>query len=127
MPEVVISISAWLLAIVFVIAASTKFLNPLQTRRAVSDFGLPNPRLLARLLPLTEVATSLLLVINPRIGGQCAVALLVIFTTLIAGRLRAGHKDVCGCFGTWSTRPLSWKDLARNASLIGVGVLAALG
>jgi hypothetical protein len=78
-------------------------------------------------IPVTEVATAALLVVDPRTGGPCAVALLVAFTTLIAGRLLAGHRESCGCFGTWAVRPLSWRDLARNAVLIALGVAAAFG
>ena len=127
MPDATVTTAAWLLAAVFAIAAATKLRDPLGTRRSLGDFGLPNPRLLARILPATEVATALLLVVDPRLGGQCAVALLVAFTTLIVGRLMAGHHDACGCFGTWSRRPLSWRDLARNGLLISLAVIAALG
>ncbi len=127
MPDAAVTTAAWLLAAVFAIAATTKFRDPLGTRRSLGDFGLPNPRLLARILPATEVATALLLVVDPRLGGQCAVALLVAFTTLIVGRLMAGHRDACGCFGTWFQRPLSWRDLTRNGLLITLSVIAALG
>ncbi|MEC8947007.1 MAG: MauE/DoxX family redox-associated membrane protein [Actinomycetota bacterium] len=127
MPDAAVTTAAWLLTAVFAIAATTKLRDPLGTRRSLGDFGLPNPRLLARILPATEVATALLLVVDPRLGGQCAVALLVAFTTLIVGRLVAGHRDACGCFGTWSQRPLSWRDLARNGLLIALSVIAALG
>ena len=127
MPDATVTTAAWLLAAVFAISATAKLQDPLGTRRSLSDFGLPNPRLLARILPATEVATALLLVVEPRLGGQCAVALLAAFTTLIVGRLMAGHHDACGCFGTWSRRPLSWRDLARNGLLIALSVIAALG
>ncbi len=127
MPDPLVTTSAWLLAAVFTVAAVAKLRDPLGTRRTLGDFGLPCPRLLARVLPGTEAATALLLVVEPRVGGQCAVALLVAFTTLIAGRLLTGHRDACGCFGTWSKRPLSWRDLVRNGALVALGVVAALG
>jgi len=127
MPDPLVTASAWLLAAVFTVAAVAKLRDPLGTRRTLGDFGLPFPRLLARVLPGTEAATALLLVVDPRVGGQCAVALLVAFTTLIAGRLLAGHRDACGCFGTWAKRPLSWRDLVRNGALVALGVVAALG
>jgi len=126
-PDALVDIAACLLAAVFAVAAAAKLRDPLGTRRTLGEFGLPNPRLLARVLPATEAATALLLVVDPRVGGQCAVALLVAFTTLIVGRLLAGHRDACGCFGTWSKRPLSWRDLARNGALVTLGVIAALG
>ncbi len=127
MPDPLVVLAAWLLACVFAVAAAVKLRDPLGTRRTLGDFGLPNPRLLARVLPVTEATTALLLVVDPRVGGQCAVALLVAFTTLIVGRLMAGHRNACGCFGTWSKRPLSWRDLARNGILVALGVVAALG
>jgi len=127
MPDPLVTASAWLLAAVFALAGIAKLRDPLGTRHTLRDFGLPNPRLLARVLPGAEAATALLLVVDPRVGGQCAVALLVAFTTLIAGRLLTGHRDACGCFGTWSKRPLSWRDLARNGALVALGVVAALG
>jgi uncharacterized membrane protein YphA (DoxX/SURF4 family) len=121
------TIAAVLLAIVFVVAAAAKFRDPAATRRSMAEFDLPNPRLLAVAVPVTELATAALLLVDPRTGGPCAVALLVAFTTLIAGRLLAGHHESCGCFGTWAVRPLSWRDLARNAALVALGVAAAFG
>jgi|TARA_B100001079_G_scaffold7308_1_gene6148 uncharacterized membrane protein YphA (DoxX/SURF4 family) len=120
-------LAAAVLAVVFVIAAVSKLRDPVATRRTMQGFGLPNPRLLAVVLPVTEGATALLLLVDPRTGGPCAVALLAAFTTLITGRLMAGHHDACGCFGAWSNRPLSWKDIARNLVLIGLGVASTLG
>jgi len=125
-PDALVTTAAWMLAVVFAVAAFTKLRDPLGTRRTLGDFGLPNPRLLARVLPVTEATTALLLAVDPRVGGQCAVALLAAFTTLIVGRLLAGHRETCGCFGTWSKRPLSWRDVARNGVLIALGVVAAL-
>lgn len=120
-------LAAAVLAIVFVVAAGAKLRDPLATRSTLVGFGLPGPRLLAVVLPVTEGATALLLLVNPRTGGPCAVALLAAFTTLITGRLLAGHHDACGCFGAWSSRPLSWRDIARNLILIGLGVTSTLG
>ena len=76
MPDTVVAASAWLLAVVFAVAATAKLRNKRETQRTLADFGLPNPSLLARVLPATEVATAILLVVDPRVGGQFAVALL---------------------------------------------------
>ena len=127
MPNTSVTATAWFLALVFAFAAVTKIRDPQGTRLTLGDFGLPRPRFLARVLPATELATALLLVVDPRVGGQAAVALLVAFTTLIVGRLLAGHREACGCFGNWSKRPLSWRDLARNGPLLALGAVAALG
>jgi phosphonate transport system substrate-binding protein len=58
--------------------------------------------------------------------SEFAVALLVAFSTLVAGRLLAGQREGCGCFGAWSTGNLSWRTLARNTVLVAVGVVATL-
>ena len=121
------ALASFVLAGTFTVAAILKFRAPAPTRRSLAGFGLPNPRLLAVAVPVTELTTALLLVIDRRTGGPCAVALLVAFTTLIAGRLVAGRRDSCGCFGTWSSRPLSWRDLVRNGVLTALGVVTALG
>jgi len=126
-PDTLATVAAILLAGTFLIAASLKLVNPAATRRSMHDFGLPRPHAVAVAVPVTELATAALLLVDPRTGGPCAVALLIAFTTLIAGRLLAGHRDSCGCFGTWSSRPLSWRDLVRNGSLTILGVIAALG
>ncbi len=127
MPGSLAAVASFVLAGTFAIAAILKFRDPTATRRSMANFGLPSPRLLAVAVPVTELATALLLVVDRRTGGPCAVALLVAFTTLIVGRLVAGRRDSCGCFGTWSSRPLSWRDLVRNGVLTALGVLAALG
>ena len=127
MPGSLAAVASFVLAGTFAIAAILKFRDPVATRRSMADFGLPSPHLLAVAVPVTELATALLLVVDRRTGGPCAVALLVAFTTLIVGRLVAGRRDSCGCFGTWSSRPLSWRDLVRNGVLTALGVLAALG
>ena len=119
--------ASFVLAGTFTVAAILKFRDPATTRRSLADFGLPSPRLLAVAVPVTELTTALLLVADRRVGGPCAVALLVAFTTLIAGRLVSGRQDSCGCFGAWSSRPLSWRDPVRNGILTALGVLAALG
>ena len=127
MPDTLATVAAILLAGTFLIAASLKLVNPVATRRSMHDFGLPRPHVMAVAIPATELATAVLLLVDPLTGGPCAVALLVAFTTLIAQRLLTDHRDSCGCFGTWSSRPLSWRDLARNGSLTALGVIAALG
>ena len=115
-----------ILAVVFTVASVAKFRDPIGTQRSLNQMGLPVPHLLAVGVPLVEVLTAILLIADPRTGGPCAVALLVAFSTLVAGRLLAGQREGCGCFGSWSTGNLSWQTLARNAVLIAVGVVATL-
>jgi uncharacterized membrane protein YphA (DoxX/SURF4 family) len=77
------TVAAILLAGTFLIAASLKLVNPAATRRSMQEFGLPRPHVVAVAVPVTELATAALLLVDPRTGGPCAVALLVAFTTLM--------------------------------------------
>jgi uncharacterized membrane protein YphA (DoxX/SURF4 family) len=120
-------VAALVLALVFLVAGLAKLRSPIDTRRALGALGLPRPDVLGVAVPVVELATALLLVLDPVTGGASAVALLAAFTTLLVGRLRAGHTEGCGCFGAWSTRPLSWADVVRNLALIAVGCIAVLG
>jgi len=122
-------LGAWagfLLAIIFVFAAVSKFRNPTGTEKSIAALGLPFPKVLASLLPTVELLCSVLLAIDPRSGGPCAVALLVAFTTLIAAQVLSGNPQDCACFGSWSTKQISSWDLLRNIILIALGVLATL-
>lgn len=56
-----------------------------------------------------------------------AVAMLLAFTGLVSLRLAQGQHPPCNCFGSWSAKPLSWRDVARNVALIALAVIAALG
>ena len=69
---------------------------------------------------------AVLLAIDPRSGGPCAVALLAAFTTLIAAQILSGNPQDCACFGSWSSKKISSWDLLRNITLIALGVLATL-
>ncbi len=118
--------AGFLLAIVFVFAAVSKFRNPTGNEKSIAALGLPFPKVLASLLPTVELLCSVLLAIDPRSGGPCAVALLVAFTTLIAAQILSGNPQDCACFGSWSTKQISSWDLLRNIVLIALGVLATL-
>ena len=118
--------AGFLLAIVFVFAAVSKFRNPTGTEKSIAALVLPFPKILASLLPTVERLCSVLLAIDPRSGGPCAVALLVAFITLIAAQVLSGNPQDCACFGSWSTKQISSWDLLRNIVLITLGVLATL-
>ena len=74
MPGSLAAVASFVLAGTFAIATILKFRDPAATRRSMANFGLPSPRLLAVAVPVTELATALLLVVDRRTGGPCAVA-----------------------------------------------------
>ncbi|MBO30717.1 MAG: hypothetical protein CL439_04825 [Acidimicrobiaceae bacterium] len=121
------NVAGYILGGVFLVAGLSKLRSPLETRRSLRDLGFPFPKETSIILPLVELLTPILLFVDPATGGPCAVALLVAFTVLILSRLVNGNTSGCGCFGAWSTRPLSYWDVARNTVFIVLGAVATLG
>jgi len=121
------NVAGYILGAVFLVAGLSKLRSPLETRRSLRDLGFPFPKETSIILPLVELLTAILLIVDPATGGPCAVALLVAFTVLILSRLVNGNTSGCGCFGAWSTRPLSYWDVARNTVFIVLGAIATLG
>ena len=113
-----------LLSLVFVVAAVTKLRDPLGSRRAVTDFGVPVVLAapLGVFLPLAELAVAVALIPTATAwwGAVGALALLLLFVVGIAINLARGRKPDCHCFGQLHSAPVGWKTLLRN------GVLAAV-
>lgn len=109
---------AVLLAGVFVVAAAAKVRTPAVTATTFGRLGVPTPGALARAVPVIELAVATVLLAAPPIGAAAALALLLVFTAVLA-RAVMRHVDVsCGCFGAASSAPITAVTLARNALLI---------
>lgn len=112
-----------LLAFVFLLAGSTKLVDPVGLRQTWREFGLPvalaRPTIL--LLPLLEIAVAVLLIPSALAWyGACgALALLVLFLLAIGLAMARGRKPDCRCFGRVHSAPVGWQTLARD------GILAA--
>jgi uncharacterized membrane protein YphA (DoxX/SURF4 family) len=114
----VIVVAAVVLGLVFVAAGVTKMAAPQQWRSQSADLGVPHPVSVA--LPSIEVTIGSLLVaqITRRAVAIAALALLVAFTALLIRRLSQGRRPPCACFGSWSSKPIGWIDVARNAAFV---------
>jgi uncharacterized membrane protein YphA (DoxX/SURF4 family) len=116
-----------ILAAVLIAAGVGKLLDLPGSRRALSDFGVPEP--LARYggaaLPILELATAAALLIQPaaRWGAVAALALLAAFTVGIARALAHGEAPDCHCFGAFHSAPAGPGQLVRNAVLAGLAGL----
>ena len=119
-----------LLAAVFATAAGTKLLDPLGSRRALADFGVPERALPAAvlLLPFAEAAAAVALVPRPTAlwGALAALVLLGIFVAGIANAMRRGQAPDCHCFGQLHSAPAGRATLARNAALAAFAVVVLL-
>jgi hypothetical protein len=94
-------------------------------RWPVEAQALGAPKAIAPIVPWCEIALGALMIVQiaPEIVGLLALGMLVIFTLLIARQLRDGHRPVCACFGSWSSKPLSWQHVARNAGFIALALI----
>jgi len=115
------------LALTFVTAGLAKFADRAGARQAMTDFGVPTELspAVATLLPVTELAVALALIPRPSawFAGLGALALLLIFMTVIGWNLARGRRPSCNCFGQLSTGPIGWRTLARNAVLAAPAIL----
>ena len=106
--------------VVFVVAGASKLAAGDAWTANASDLGAP--RWTIPLVPWIEliVGAALAVQLAVPLPAVAAIALLVVFSALIVGRLRAGDRPACACFGQWSASPIGAHHLIRN------GVLAAL-
>lgn len=118
MNDVAYSLSVGLAA-VFAWAGVAKLRAPRPTARAFQALGVP--RVLARVVPVVELALAGSLVVTP-ISAMGAVALLIAFTVVL---LRADDGVRCACFGSASADPVSWVQILRNGLLAGAAVIAS--
>lgn len=119
-----------LLAVIFAWSALAKLRRPGATVAAFTELRLPIARVAARLVPLVEIGLVVVLLAAPRFGAALAIVLLISFTLVLLPTVIASTSAVapvsCGCFGTASTAPISWVEIARNGLLISASLVAAL-
>lgn len=114
--------SAVVLAVAFALAAIAKLRDLDATISGFEALGLPSPRVFAAVIPLLELAIVVLLLIVPAVGALAALVTLAFFTTFLVGRLRAGVRAPCACFGAARALPLSKVDVARNVMLAALAI-----
>jgi hypothetical protein len=107
------------LAAVFAVAGLGKLRHPARTARAFRSLHVPV--VLARVVPVVEVALAIAIVAVP-VTALAAVALLAAFSVVLA---RADDGVACACFGSASTTPVSWVQQLRNASLAAIAIVAS--
>jgi hypothetical protein len=115
------------LVAVFAAAAVAKLADPAGSRRALADLGIPERFTAAGsvLVPLAEVAVAGALLVRPwaRLGAAAALALLVVFSVVVALNLAAGRRTECHCFGRLLSSRIGAATLVRNGLLAAVSAL----
>ncbi len=119
-------IASFVLGAVFLLSATTKLADLRRWNTQSAALGVPVH--LAMPVPFVEITLAALLVarVAPRVVPWLAIAVLVGFTAFLVRRIRQGQRPPCACFGAFSSKPIGWGHVARNALFIAVGVVAAL-
>ncbi len=105
-------------------AAVAKLRRRRATIASFQDLRLPAPSVLAVVVPVVEAFVAAALVLRPRLGGWPALLLLAAFSIVIVRAVAAGAEAPCACFGSGGGRPVSTRELVRNAVLAALAVLA---
>jgi uncharacterized membrane protein YphA (DoxX/SURF4 family) len=119
----VIVVASVVLGAVFVVSGVSKVSSPQQWRAQSAGIGVP--RFAAAVVPFMELLVGALLVaqIARRATAAIALAMLLAFTALLVVRLAQGRRPPCACFGAWSTKPIGWSNVARNALFLALASL----
>ena len=117
-------LAAVAVGLLFVLAGASKLAMGAAWPDQARAFGAP--RWAAPLVPWVELAIGAALVaqLARPLPAIAAIAMLAVFSVLIARHLRAGRAPTCACFGAWSAKPVGPGHLARNAVFTVIAVLA---
>jgi len=126
-PSGVGALAAAVLALTFGAAAVAKLARRAAWRRTLGSYGLrPGAsRLVGFGVPAVElgIAATVLVGLASSAGLLSIVALMTFSGAIVVGRVRAGRRLECGCFGGSGTRDYRLL-LARNLALAGVAFVA---
>jgi hypothetical protein len=115
------------LALTFGAAAVVKLARGAAWRRTLGSYGLPSgaSRLVGFAVPAVELGIAALVLagFGSSAGLLSIVALVAFSGAILLGRVRAGRRLECGCFGGSGTRDYRLL-LARNLALAGVAFVA---
>ena len=122
----IVAVASAALGAVFLVSGVLKVSAPQQWRAQSAGLGVARP--IAAVVPFAELVVGALLVtqIARRVVALAAATLLVGFTTLLVLRLVQGRRPPCACFGAWTTKPIGWRNVVRNALLLALAAAVAV-
>lgn len=82
------------------------------------------PRWAIRVVPVLEILVGAALVAGVPHAGWAALGLLVGLTAFLVVALLRGVEAPCACFGSMSTRPVTWWSVVRNVALMALAVVS---
>lgn len=130
--ETVLLMARLFLASILLIAGVAKAIDPVNARKALADFGVPEKMAGAPgwCLPLLEIAAAIALIPTATawFGAIATLGLMLIFVAAIGVSLALGRTPECNCFGQLHSKPVSWPMFVRNLLLALVaGLVVAQG
>jgi hypothetical protein len=120
----------WFLVVVFLAAAGAKWGDTSAFFRvlvAIPWVSVRRARLLSRLIPEAEAAVAVTLIVAPGVGAVAGLAILLLFTGVVAAELLAGRRFECGCFGGGTAGTAGPLTVARNTALLIVAIAVLFG
>ena len=128
--ETLVLVLRLLVAGVFATAGVAKLRDPVGSRAALVDFGVPGwlTRPIGLILPLTEIVVAAGLVFPPsaRWAAIAAILLLAAFVVAIADAMAHGRAPDCHCFGNLHSEPAGWSTLIRNGVLVALAAMVVV-
>ncbi|GEM_PF-3098739 len=123
-----VSFGIFILCIVFVSSATTKFIALTDFENSLRSFGVISPRFLpftAILIPLVELTLVPMLIIRTtrHLAVYLSFTLLSCFTSVVVFTLISGAEVSCSCFGNFSNQSIGIRTLIRNTVLLAIGTL----
>ncbi|WP_378735709.1 MauE/DoxX family redox-associated membrane protein [Nocardia brasiliensis] len=124
-------ISRLVVGVLFGLSAWGKLADPIGTRKALGEFGVPIRwvPVVGWGLPLLEavVGVAVLAPWTALPGALLAMLLLVVFTAAVVRLLRRGERPACSCFGAMSATPIGTWTVVRNGILLVLAASVAWG
>ena len=129
--DVIVASVLWSLALLLLASGLAKLLTRRTDESALNVLALPaviNTRPVRTALPWVEIVLALTLLLSSGIVMWAATAATVVlfigFTVFVTLGVRQGDPASCGCFGSLSRAPMSWRTVVRNLVFVALAVLA---
>lgn len=129
--NVIVASVLWSLALLLTASGVAKLLTRKTSESALNLMALPammNTRAVRTALPWIEILLALALLLSSGIvlwaATAATVVLFVAFTVFVSIGVRQGDPASCGCFGSLSRAPMSWRTVVRNLVFVALAAFA---